>query len=141
VSAAPAQYVRFLSSGVAAGVASVAVLEVLRYVLDAQGGWRHALAVSVAYVVGAVVSYQMQQRYVFSARVGGGVCTFVAFFALTVALSLVVGALSTALLGVDPVHAFLGAAAPAVTLVIAALAVSPLSFGATRFFFQRVQAR
>jgi hypothetical protein len=138
VSIAARQYARFLSAGIAVGVASIVFFEVLRHALEAQGGWLHGLVVSLTYVFGALLSYQLQQRYVFSRRMGRGVAPFAAFFALTVALSLVVGALSAALLELSAVQAIGGVAAPAATLIVAALVVSPLSFGATRLFFQRL---
>ena len=136
-----AQYGRFLFSGVAVGLASIAFFEILRRALGANAGWVHGAVVSFTYLFGALLSYRLQQRFVFTRTLAPGAMPFLAFFALTVALSLVVGALSAALVGVQALRQLFGDAAPAASLVVAALAVSPISFGATRLFIGALARR
>jgi hypothetical protein len=136
-----AQYGRFLLAGIGVGLASIAFFEILRRMLGADAGWMHGMVVSLTYLFGALLSYRLQQNFVFARALAPGAMPFFAFFTLTIALSLVVGALSAALLSVQALRQLFGAAAPAASLIVAALSVSPLSFGATRLFIGALARR
>lgn len=136
-----AQYGRFLLAGIGVGIASILFFEILRRALGADTGLMHGMVVSLTYLFGALLSYRLQQSFVFSRPIAPGTMPFLAFFTLTVALSLVVGALSAALLNVQPLRELFGGAAPAASLIAAALAVSPLSFGAMRLFIGALARR
>ena len=131
------QYLRFLVSGSVVGVASIAFFEVLRRAVGAQDLWVHGIVVSMTYLFGVLLSYWLQQSFVFARRMAVGLAPFLAFLAICAGASIVAGAVSGALLAWPPLRGVFSTYAPAASLIIAALAVSPASFLATRRFFGR----
>ncbi len=129
------QYGRFLAAGAAVGVASLVFFELLRRAFAVESIAGHAALVSLTYLAGALLSYKLQQSFVFARRIGPHVMPFVVFFAISAGVALAAGPVSAALLAWLPMRLWLGEQAPAASLLAGALIVSPLSFGLTRTFF------
>jgi putative flippase GtrA len=122
-------FLRFLVCSGIATLISMAVFELLRRIVDVQQLLVHVAVVAIAYFAAARANFEMQQRWVFSdvVRRGTGM-PFHVFVIGNGTMSLLVGAVSAALVRWPGFVATLGSSAALASVVLAAAAISPFSY-------------
>lgn len=133
-SLASREFLRFLLTGTGVGLAGVIVLQGL-LMLGGSHPWAQAAAIALTYLAGALLSFYLQQAYVFRRRAANPLTVFLAFLAVTVSISLGVGVLSGLLLSWPPVPRVLGALAPFAAFAFACVAAAPISYALTARLF------
>lgn len=125
-----------LASGLAATI-SIALIELARVALDLANPWLHVGSVALSYFVAARINFELQQRWTFGrVVVVARRPSFITFVVVNGSMSLIVGALSAWLVCWAPLTQLAGPAPIFISLVVAALAMAPLSFVLTRRLVQ-----
>lgn len=114
------------------------MIELARIALDLANPWVHVGTIALSYFVAARINFELQRRWAFDRVVVviAGRPSFITFAVVNGSMSVIVGILSAWLVCWAPLTQLAGSAAIFVSLVIAALAMAPLSFVLTRRLLQ-----
>ena len=128
------EFARFLVTGAGVGIAGIVILQGLLMIGGSQP-WAQALAISLTYLAGALLSFYLQQAFVFRRRAANPLALFIVFLTVNIVISLAVGLLSGLMLSWPLLRSELGALAPFVAFGCACLAAAPLSYALTARLF------
>ena len=131
--------IRFLMASALAACTSIAVVEVGERMLPMAIGWVHVIVVSISYFAAARLNFEMQRRWVFGSDEPstGGYSAFALFVLVNGTMSLLVGAVSVALMRWPEFRATFDRLAMATSLVAGAAVVAPMSFVVVRRLVRR----